>query len=67
MANAIHDAVAVHFAQGANRRIVIAAPGSRRSLVLTPADLPELRAEGAGLRFRKVFIFACQVRFARVA
>jgi len=65
MTNAIYTKVAEHFAKGDNRRIVIAAPGARRQIVLSPADLPEIKAEGLGLRFRKLYIFDSQVRFAR--
>lgn len=35
--------------------------------VFSPADLPKMKAEGTGLRIGRLFIFPCQVRFARVA
>lgn len=57
-----------HFAKGDNRRVVFATQmGGSRSIVLAPADLPKLKADGRGLRYGKLYIFDSQVRFARVA
>jgi hypothetical protein len=68
MANAIHAEVTKHLQSSLNARIVVGVSQiGRRSLVLAPKDLHEIQPEGGGLRFRKLFIFAGQVRFARVA
>lgn len=63
--NQVHADIVAHFAKGDNRRVVIAAPGARRQIVLTPADLAEIKPEGTGIRFRELYFFADQVRFAR--
>ena len=47
-------------------RVVVHAPGARRQLLLSPADLPKIKAEGNGIRFGKLFFFGSQLRFARV-
>lgn len=62
----IHAAITRHFADPA-ARVVVGAPGSRRAIVLSPSDLPNLKPEGTGLRFGRLYLFACQLRFARAA
>jgi hypothetical protein len=47
-------------------RVVIAAPGARRQIILSPEHLSQLKAEGSGIRHGKVFYFASQIHFARV-
>lgn len=66
MTNEIMTRIAEHFKNPA-ARIVVAAPGARTNIVLSPANLAELKADGSGVRFRKTYLFATQLRFARVA
>lgn len=61
----IYEQVAERLGE-ANGRVVIAAPGARRQIVLAPKDLSKIKAEGNGIRFGKLFVFACQIRFARI-
>jgi hypothetical protein len=65
--NQVYADIVAHFAKGGNRRVVFAAQGVKKQTVLSPSDLPKIKPEGSGLRFGKLFIFACQVRFARIA
>jgi hypothetical protein len=67
MNTTILQAVTEHLNAGANRRIVVGSPHCRKPLVFSPTDLPNIKAEGSGLRIGKTFVFACQVHFARTA
>jgi len=66
MTNEIMTKIAEHFKNPA-ARIVVAAPGARTNMILSPANFSEMKVDGSGVRFRKLYLFASQLRFARVA
>ena len=59
--------VTEHLQASDKNRIAVAAPGARRVIVYGPADLAKMKAEGSGIRAGRVFLFACQIRFAHIA
>lgn len=67
MTNKIYAAVAERLAEENGRIVVQVAQSGCTSKVYGPADLPKIKAEDSGLRIGRLFVFACQVRFARVA
>lgn len=66
MTNEIMTKIEQHF-QNPAARIVVVAPGARSQMILSPVNLAEMKADGLGVRFRKLYLFASQLRFARVA
>lgn len=63
----IIEQVTQHLQSGADKRIVIGVQGGYRAPVFAAKDLPKMKAEGSGLRIGHTFVFASQIRFARVA
>lgn len=63
----ILEQVTAHLTAGADKRIVVAVQGGYRAPVFAAKDLPKIKAEGNGLRIGRVFVFASQIRFARLA
>lgn len=61
------EQVAERLSQPDGRVVVLVGQGGCRHVVLSPADLPNLKAEGSGIRHGKLYYFACQLRFARAA
>lgn len=66
MTNAIYKQVAERLAEANGRVVVCVAMAGCAHRVYAPADLPKFKAEGNGLRIGKLFVFASQVRFARM-
>lgn len=67
MSNAIYTAVAERLSQVDGRIVVCVVQAGCVSRVYGPADLSKIKAEGGGLRIGKLFVFAQQIKFARVA
>ncbi len=65
MTNEIMSKIERHF-QNPKARIVVAAPGARSQMILSPSNIAEIKADGTGVRFRKLYLFASQLHFARV-
>lgn len=62
--NPIYESVVAHLrADPANR---VANQSRVSMMVLSAADLPKIKPDGAGLRIGKTYIFGCHVRFGRV-
>lgn len=66
MTNEIYQQVVDHLNSGDNKRVVFAVQGGYNAPVLNKNHIPLIKAEGNGLRFRKLFVFTSQVKFARV-
>jgi hypothetical protein len=58
--------IATYLNQDASHRLVVCTPGRRNWTTYKAADLPRMKPEGDGIRVGKVFLFACQLKFARL-
>jgi hypothetical protein len=67
MTNEIYEKVVKHLNAGPEKRIAIAVQGGYKMRVYGPDFLDKIKPEGTGLRIGKIYVFACQVRFARIA
>lgn len=67
MTNQIYDKVVAHLSSGPEKRVAIAVQGGYKMRVYGPSDLDKIKPEGTGLRIGKIYVFACQVKFARMA
>lgn len=65
--NTVYDDVKNHLLADAKNRIYIAVQGGYNGLVFDANDLTKIKPEGNGLRIAKLFVFASQVRFCKVA
>ena len=65
MTNQVYADVLKHF-EDPKARIVVAVQGGYSAPVFAPKDAAKIKPEGSGLRIGKLFVFACQVRFAHV-
>lgn len=66
MTNEIFQRVQAQLSEPAGRIVVQVAQAGCASKVYGPADLSKIKPEGTGLRIGRLYVFACQVRFARV-
>ena len=67
MTNHIFNSVVDHLQDPQARIVAMVGQSGCKAPVYSSVDLPNIKPEGSGLRIGRVFVFACQVRFARVA
>lgn len=64
--NAILTNITEHLSADPSHRVVVCTPGRSNWTTYSAKDLPRMKSEGDGIRVGKIFLFACQLKFARL-